>query len=262
MIQKQETLGSPSNLVVNSVKYDIVEDPFIVPIKFKKEVPINKNIFQLNEPLPKNYSQNVQKKMVESDQMHDPQLMDQAELKLLLIEKMNAYIASFSILLSLYELYWMPSSPDIETLQLLQIRWLNFSVTILLMMLISVGAYFHYGNNIARRKNANLFIISELIKLLIVMLAPNPWIYNDSDILHLTLLLRVYFPFTYSIVSSMYQDPRAARITNLYGIKPKNTFKFAVKVISNQKSISDVILIYLMVVIFYSHCMFIVDEHL
>ena len=52
------------------------------------------------------------------------------------------------------------------------------------------------------------------------MLSPNPWIYNDDNILHLTLLLRLYFPFTYSIVSSMYEDPRAARITNLYGIKP------------------------------------------
>lgn len=55
----------------------------------------------------------------------------------------------------------------------------------------------------------------------------------------------------------MYEDPRAARITNLYGIKPELTFKFAVKVISNQKSVADVILIYLAVVIFYSHCLYI-----
>jgi hypothetical protein len=94
------------------------------------------------------------------------------------------------------------------------------------------------------------------------MLSPNPWIYNDDNILHLTLLLRLYFPFTYSIVSSMYEDPRAARITNLYGIKPELTFRFAVKVISNQKSVSDVIIIYLLVVILYSHCLFIVTPQL
>ena len=117
---------------------------------------------------------------------------------------MNAYIASFSILLSLYELYWLPQNVDTDTYASEHIRWMSFAVTVLLMMLISVGAYFHYGNNIVRRKNVKLFIICELTKLSIVMLSPNPWIYNDNDILHLTLLLRLYFPFTYSIVSSMY----------------------------------------------------------
>lgn len=54
-----------NNLTLNSVKYEMKEDPFVVPLKFKKEVPLNKNIFELNEPLPKNYAINDNKKVME-----------------------------------------------------------------------------------------------------------------------------------------------------------------------------------------------------
>ena len=51
--------NKPTNLTVNSVKYEMRDDPFEVPIKFKREVPLNKNIFELKEPLPKNYGQGM-----------------------------------------------------------------------------------------------------------------------------------------------------------------------------------------------------------
>ena len=108
-----------------------------------------------------------------------------------------------------------------------------------------------------RRGNDRLFILWEIPKLITVMAAPNPWILRDENILHLTILLRLYFLIRYFIVSSMYFDPRAARITSLYGIKSEYTFRFAVKVMANQKNVSDVLLIYFIVVIFFSHCLFI-----
>lgn len=36
-----------SATAINSVRFQIRDDPFIVPIKFKRELPINKNIFEL-----------------------------------------------------------------------------------------------------------------------------------------------------------------------------------------------------------------------
>jgi len=44
-----------NSIKLNSVQYVLKEDPFIVPVRFKKELPLNKNIFELNEPEPKNY---------------------------------------------------------------------------------------------------------------------------------------------------------------------------------------------------------------
>jgi hypothetical protein len=35
--------------ISNTIKYEIKDDPFIVPIKFKKELPLNKNFFELKE---------------------------------------------------------------------------------------------------------------------------------------------------------------------------------------------------------------------
>lgn len=92
-----------------------------------------------------------------------------------------------------------------------------------------------------------------------VLLAPNPWTLESNKFFHLTLLLRVYFPLSYSIRGSMYYNPQAARITDLYGIKPSLTFKFACKVILNQKSITDVIIVYFCIVVFYSHCLFVIS---
>ena len=63
-------------MTVNSVKYDTKDDPFVVPLGFKKEVPLNKNIFELNEPMPKNYSKKIKKNMIQENQMHDPLMMD------------------------------------------------------------------------------------------------------------------------------------------------------------------------------------------
>lgn len=65
MLRNSQTESINQNFTLSSVKYEIKEDPFVVPIKFKKEVPLNKNIFELNEPLPKNYCINSHKKMME-----------------------------------------------------------------------------------------------------------------------------------------------------------------------------------------------------
>jgi hypothetical protein len=257
MIQKEESNNRVNNLVINSVKYEVREDPFVVPILFKKEVPLNKTIFELNEPLPKNYGKELDKQLVEEEQMHDPLLMDSASLKLLEVEKMKAYLSAFSIFASLYELYWLPPDQDGQARE--WIRALGLGLTFLLLVIICVGAYFHFENNLVRRRNDPLLLLKLLGAMLVVVLAPNPWPSLSYTFLHLTLLLRLYFPLNYSILSSMYCDPRAARITNLYGIKPEVLFRFACKVIVNQKSIVDVLMIYLTIVVFYSHCLFIVS---
>jgi hypothetical protein len=55
-------LEQPSNNVtLYSVKYEIKEDPFNVPIKFKKQVPLNKNIFEFNEALPQKIDEDIEK---------------------------------------------------------------------------------------------------------------------------------------------------------------------------------------------------------
>lgn len=51
MKEEEGTIYKPSQKIaanaINSVRFEIRDDPFIVPIKFKRELPINKNIFEL-----------------------------------------------------------------------------------------------------------------------------------------------------------------------------------------------------------------------
>ena len=84
------------------------------------------------------------------------------------------------------------------------IRWLSVGMTFLLMAQIVVGVYVHYENNVVRRGNDRLFIVWEVLKVVMVLMAPNPWVLRKSKILHLTILLRLYFLIRYEIVSSMY----------------------------------------------------------
>lgn len=85
MIRNSEQWTHSQNLTMSSVKYEAKEDPFVVPIRFKRDVPLNKNIFELHEPLPKNYARPEEQKNLQPQQMHDPLAMDTATLKLLLL---------------------------------------------------------------------------------------------------------------------------------------------------------------------------------
>lgn len=93
-------------------------------------------------------------------------------------------------------------------------------MTALLLVQMCTRTYFHYVNQKARHYQRKFLIIYDLPKILMVLLAPSVWTKSINKYLHLTLLLRVYFPLTYSIRASMYYNPRSARITNLYGMKP------------------------------------------
>ena len=72
--------------------------------------------------------------------MHDPLMMDSATLKLILIEKMNSYLSVFSILVSVYELYWMPKDEEMFE----YVRGISAGLTMLLVVQIGFGIYFHY----------------------------------------------------------------------------------------------------------------------
>ena len=60
----------------------------------------------------------------------------------------------------------------------------------------------------------------------------------------------------------MYYEPRAARILSTYGVKPSLTFNFASRVILNHISISNLLIIYISVVLFFSHCLKVVNPDL
>jgi len=77
--------------------------------------------------------------------------------------------------------------------------------------------------------------------------------------LNLILLVRVYFPISYYIRSSVYFNPRANRLANIYGIKPEFNFLLACKAILNNMSLSSVLCIYIVIVFFYTHCLFLVN---
>ena len=98
------------------------------------------------------------------------------------------------------------------------------------------------------------------LKVALLLVSPNPWWGGNSLLLHLALLGRLFFPLTLYIRSTLYYSPRAARIIHLYGIKPEMTFEFAWKVVLNNMDILDVIFIYIAVVVFFSHCLFLASE--
>ena len=94
--------------------------------------------------------------------MHDPLMMDSATLKLILIEKMNSYLSVFSILISVYELYWIPQDDTVFE----YVRWLSAGLTMLLMVQIGFGVYLHYENTLVRRGTDRLFILWEIPKVI------------------------------------------------------------------------------------------------
>jgi hypothetical protein len=77
-----------------------------VPIKFKRELPINKNIFELEEAEPKNYQPKEEKAENEMT-MLDPLQMSIVTTKFLLLEKIISYVSVFSIALSIYSVYYV-----------------------------------------------------------------------------------------------------------------------------------------------------------
>lgn len=91
---------------ISSVRFQIRDDPFIVPIKFKRELPINKNIFELEEGDPKNYQHREEKGENEMT-MLDPLQMSIVTTKFLLLEKIISYVSIFSVALSIYSVYYV-----------------------------------------------------------------------------------------------------------------------------------------------------------
>lgn len=71
--------------------------------------------------------------------MHDPLAMGSASLKLLLLEKMNAYVSVFSILVSVFELYFV----KLEDLDLRDnATLLGTCLTGILILQVCLTAYF------------------------------------------------------------------------------------------------------------------------
>jgi hypothetical protein len=71
--------------------------------------------------------------------MHDPLAMGSASLKLLLLEKMNAYVSVFSILVSVFELYFV----KLEDLDLRDnATLLGTCLTGILVLQVCLTAYF------------------------------------------------------------------------------------------------------------------------
>jgi len=81
---------------------------------------------------------------------------------------------------------------------------LGFAITVIMAILVVAAAVFHYENMITRRINQRLFLGPHLLKLVMVLVSPNPWADGSDPNLHLILLLRLYFPLAYAIRSSIY----------------------------------------------------------
>lgn len=134
------------------------------------------------------------------------------------------------------------------------------AITVLLLICVLISAGFHYHNNKSRMMGQQYMLIRTAFKIILILISPNPWWGGNSLLLHLALLGRLFSPLTLYIRSTLYYSPRAARIIHLYGIKPEMTFEFAWKVVLNNMDIMEVIFIYIAVVVFFSHCLFLASE--
>jgi hypothetical protein len=47
-ISRVDGIGK-TQLMASSIKFEMKDDPFVIPLKFKRELPINRNIFELKE---------------------------------------------------------------------------------------------------------------------------------------------------------------------------------------------------------------------
>lgn len=138
--------------------------------------------------------------------------------------------------------------------------YFHTAITVVLLACTVFTTIFHIDNNKSRRVQYRKLIFHSIVKSLIILLSPNPWCWGqDFKILHLGLLGRLFFPITLYIRSTIYYSPRAARIIYLYGIKPEMTFQFAWKVVFNDMEIIEVLFLYVCVVLFYSHCLFLAE---
>jgi len=125
-----------TNAPTNTVKFEIRDDPFIVPIKFKREVPLNKNIFELEEAEPKNYQQGEESVETEMT-MLGPLQMSIATTKFLLLEKIVSYVSAFSIALSIYQVYYVEHEHLIQDLNIF-----HSALTLVLILCATASAYY------------------------------------------------------------------------------------------------------------------------
>ncbi len=142
----------------------------MVPIKFKRDLPINKNIFELEEAEPKNYQQKEEKAENEMT-MLDPLQMSIMTTKFLLLEKIISYVSIFSIALSIYSVYYVSSEQLRKNLNIF-----HFTITLLLFACTFISTYYHIENNKSRRMTHQGFILRTAVKLIMIILAPNPWL--------------------------------------------------------------------------------------
>lgn len=151
--------------------------------------------------------------------MLDPLFMSIATIKFLLLEKIISYASLFSIGLSVYEVYYVTEELIVSSLTLF-----HTAITVLLLICVLISAGFHNQNSKSRMMGHKYMILRTVLKIMLLLISPNPWWGDNSLLLHLALLGRLFFPLTLYIRSTLYYSPRAARIINLYGIKPEMTF--------------------------------------
>ena len=94
------------------------------------------------------------------------------------------------------------------------------------------------------------------LRLTLFACGATPWTRALNPYLHMGTLLRLLLPMLYFVRSSMYYTPRAARILHIYGMKSQSALPFAWKSILDGVRLQSLILSYVGVVIFYSHCLF------
>lgn len=90
----------------------------------------------------------------------------------------------------------------------------------MLILALFLSSYFQVQNNKSRKIEARYLPLKILLKLVIIVMSPNPWWGEDEFFYHLAMMGRLFFLATYYIRSAIYYSPRAARIIYLYGIKP------------------------------------------
>jgi len=95
-----------------------------------------------------------------------------ASIKLLLIEKLNLYVSSFTILLSIYEIYAIDKQDNATKYYL---ALLNFAMTVILVVQICFSIYFYYENQTARRFSSKYKHLKLILTILLVVPAPTPW---------------------------------------------------------------------------------------
>lgn len=173
-------------------------------------------------------------------------------MKYMLFYRILAYLLAISIGLSVVTIYGGPERAILI--------FINNGITVCIFVAFFIKVRLHLNHLKAKKERIGLsFAFTTVIKILIMLPHPTMWTLGYNHYLHLAILLRIGIIIKFLINFSIYCDERAYRIIKLSGLNASEHLFFAVKSLVESLNFAQILIIYFISGLFFTHCLYLVS---